>query len=98
MTPRLEREANPSPDSSQTNTPNLLREAIISDVMNGVEAMNVTEMCWTEWRVAGDSKKDSQSIFHGPLGKGARKEEGSADKEEGRFKRDLQGEQKSTRL
>lgn len=39
----------------QTNTPNLLREAIISDVMNGVEAMNVTEMCWTEWRVAGDS-------------------------------------------
>lgn len=46
----------------QTNTPNLLREAIISDVMNGVEAMNVTEMCWTEWRVAGD-RKDSQSIF-----------------------------------
>lgn len=47
----------------QTNTPDLLRETIISDVMNGVEAMNVTEMCWTEWRVAGDSKKDSQSIF-----------------------------------
>lgn len=99
MTPRLERDANPSsPDSSQMNTPNLLREAIISDVMNGVEAMNVTEMCWTEWRVAGDSKKRQPKYFHSPLGKGARKQKGSADKEEGTFKRDLQGGRISIRL
>lgn len=60
--------------------------------------MNVTEICWTEWRVVGDSKKRQPKHFHCHLGKGARKEEGSADKEEGTFKRDLQGGWKSTRL
>lgn len=58
----------------------------------------MTEMCWTEWRVAGDSKKRQPKHFHGCLGKGAPEEEGSADKEEATLKRDLQGGWKSTRL